>query len=123
MIEELKEERKRYAQAIQKALQGLLIPDLQDIVIQYWKPVYCPKLFRVTEWVQMERGEHQTRSVIIHFNFADLPDQLTELNINDDVECAVEVQFGMATIITQGHRLDFPVVWEDIIKKDDGTTN
>jgi hypothetical protein len=123
MIEELKEERERYTQAIQKALRGLLIPDLQDIVVRYWRPAICMTFEQASVWAKTKDCVCQGLSLILHADFSTLPDQLAELGIKDDVDCAFQVQFGVATIITQGHRLDYPVVWEDIVKKDDGTTN
>lgn len=114
MIEELREERKRFAAAIRKSLTGLLIPDLQDIVIQYWKPGVCSKPLKASEWAEMERGDFQTISASVHFDFSALPTRLAELGIKDDVDCVVQVVMDVATIVTQGHHLDFPVIWEDI---------
>lgn len=123
MIEELKAERKRFTAAIRKSLTGLLIPDLQDIVVQYWKPSIGMKPFRVSEWAQINRGEFEDLLAFLHLDFSSLPARLAELGIKDDVECVIQVQMDTATIVTQGHRLDFPVIWEDITKTDNGTTN
>jgi hypothetical protein len=101
---------------IKQALDGLAIPDLQNIVIKYCGPETISGIWRVSRMKEFSRlsfgdDEGAIPEGMYHFDLTDLPSRLAKLGVAEDVDCSMEAWPHLITIITQNHRLDFPATW------------